>query len=520
MGDHRSKQEEPPASAYARIFVGNLNPATITDEQILEVFSRHGRVLEVVIRKNFAFVQFDTPEEAATAIKKEDGGTIQGRRVNISLAKPRPEFPPQARGGGDHPPQARGGGGDHPPQYKPQDQQNRRSDYGSRKRHGSGGNDSPPRWGSKEGRHYEREDHRRSERSSYNRRSSESWTPQRQPLRQQYDSNDEGRHRRHHEEPRRESRYLAPSRPNDVEIVCSNRSITDYAESIEGRLKASGLLVDILYPNPDFPLSKILESITERGVRFAMLLTPLSMEHSSASLNVLQGPTQEEHRNMPLEEVFSLILSTSSSGSMRPPSREREGRRRRHPREINELLELLLSNKRISLRQMDEVINYLMKHRDEVAEEEEHASKSRRTRRSSGEPGPSHEGRGYNRSAGGEYYDKILNILTNKDPSDPFNGGPPSSHQEESNPSLQKAIDSLIKSGPNLLNQIKNMDAPASRGPSNSEGNPNNVLNNYYSSLFKNEGRQRHEVEDQISGRGGRNASGSSSNLFMAYGDH
>ena len=54
------------------------------------------------------------------------------------------------------------------------------------------------------------------------------------------------------------------------------------------RLKNFGLKIDVLFPNPDIPLPKILGNIASRGVLFAIVVTPLNEEHKSMTVNILQ----------------------------------------------------------------------------------------------------------------------------------------------------------------------------------------------------------------------------------------
>jgi hypothetical protein len=52
-----------------------------------------------------------------------------------------------------------------------------------------------------------------------------------------------------------------------------------YAEMIESRLKNLGLRIDVLFPNPDIPLVKILENISSRGILFAIVVNALNEQH-------------------------------------------------------------------------------------------------------------------------------------------------------------------------------------------------------------------------------------------------
>ena len=49
-----------------------------------------------------------------------------------------------------------------------------------------------------------------------------------------------------------------------------------------------GLKSDVLFPNPDIPLPKILGNIASRGVLYAIVVTPLNEEHGSMTVNILQ----------------------------------------------------------------------------------------------------------------------------------------------------------------------------------------------------------------------------------------
>lgn len=54
------------------MFIGALASERTTEEELRQIFSVYGRVLEVVIRDKFGFVQFDSKEAAEAAIKSEN----------------------------------------------------------------------------------------------------------------------------------------------------------------------------------------------------------------------------------------------------------------------------------------------------------------------------------------------------------------------------------------------------------------------------------------------------------------
>ena len=93
------------------LYVGNLSPK-ITDDDLKSNFSEAGEIVSAkVIRdkfsgqsRGFGFVEMKTDEGAAEAIKKFNGGTLDGKSITVNEARPKKEF--GAGGGGG----SRGGG--------------------------------------------------------------------------------------------------------------------------------------------------------------------------------------------------------------------------------------------------------------------------------------------------------------------------------------------------------------------------------------------------------------------------
>jgi RNA recognition motif-containing protein len=85
-----------------KLFVGNL-PFSMTDDQLKQIFSAHGTVVSANIvidkfsqrSKGFAFVEFETEEEAGAAMQALDGSEQDGRNIAVKEALPRPERPAQ-----------------------------------------------------------------------------------------------------------------------------------------------------------------------------------------------------------------------------------------------------------------------------------------------------------------------------------------------------------------------------------------------------------------------------------------
>jgi len=68
------------------LFVINFDPTCTRTRDIEEHFVPYGKVMNVRIRRNFAFVQFETQEEATKALECTDMSKIQDRVVSVEYA--------------------------------------------------------------------------------------------------------------------------------------------------------------------------------------------------------------------------------------------------------------------------------------------------------------------------------------------------------------------------------------------------------------------------------------------------
>jgi len=92
------------------LYVGNVS-FKVTDEDLRSNFSDAGEVVSAAIikdkftgqSKGFGFVEMKTEEGATEAIKKFNGGMLDGKAITVNEARPKKEF---GSGGGN-----RGGGG-------------------------------------------------------------------------------------------------------------------------------------------------------------------------------------------------------------------------------------------------------------------------------------------------------------------------------------------------------------------------------------------------------------------------
>ena len=74
-----------------KLFVGNL-PFSMTDDQLMQIFSAFGKVVAANIvadkyssrSKGYAFVEFETEEEATKAREALDGSDQGGRNITTA----------------------------------------------------------------------------------------------------------------------------------------------------------------------------------------------------------------------------------------------------------------------------------------------------------------------------------------------------------------------------------------------------------------------------------------------------
>ncbi|XP_022221448.2 nuclear receptor coactivator 5 [Drosophila obscura] len=162
---------------------------------------------------------------------------------------------------------------------------------------------------------------------------------------------------------------------NDCEIIVVNRDNTKYAEYIEHRLRNMGMRVDVLFPNEDVMLGKVLANISSRGCLYAVLVTPQHESLNSITVNILYG-VPAEHRNMPLEDAVTLIATDFRLKAQRdavnttamPASMPHH--QRRHPDQMQQLIDMLADNRPMTALQYECIIKYLEGERQEQLKRE------------------------------------------------------------------------------------------------------------------------------------------------------
>lgn len=79
-----------------KLFIGGL-PYSIDNQKLNDLFSQFGAVLSAVVindkftgqSKGFGFVEMSDDNAAQEAIKNLDGSDLEGRKLGVSVAKPR-----------------------------------------------------------------------------------------------------------------------------------------------------------------------------------------------------------------------------------------------------------------------------------------------------------------------------------------------------------------------------------------------------------------------------------------------
>lgn len=167
---------------------------------------------------------------------------------------------------------------------------------------------------------------------------------------------------------------------NDCEIIVVSRDLTTYAENIESRLKRNGLTVDLLFPNDDVPIGKVLSNIASRGSYYAILITPENQERNSITVNVLYG-IPAEHRNMPSDDALMFICKDFEEKVREEQEKAAKYRASmgpagphmmygspqlsdKHPEAIQNMLSLLANNRQLTVLQYERLIKYLTERKE------------------------------------------------------------------------------------------------------------------------------------------------------------
>lgn len=135
VSPRRKRRERSPIPRPTKIHIGHLT-RNVTKDHIIEIFSTYGQIKMVDFSfdkmhpnhgRGFAYVEFETADEAENAMKHMDGGQIDGQEITAApVLLPKPRIIPMRRmsppmnrrgpmrwGGGGG-----GGGRNSPPRYR------------------------------------------------------------------------------------------------------------------------------------------------------------------------------------------------------------------------------------------------------------------------------------------------------------------------------------------------------------------------------------------------------------------
>lgn len=165
---------------------------------------------------------------------------------------------------------------------------------------------------------------------------------------------------------------------------------------IETQLKRLGLSVDLLFPNEDVPIGKVLANIASRGSLYGILVTNQNEQHRSMTVTQLYGENTVEHRNMPVEDAVKYIFKDFKKKTNKTQERDPNfptaiqfntivqtpELKESHPEPIQILLGLLSQNRPLTVLQYERIIKYLTERKemqiraeigDDLPEVEKHA---------------------------------------------------------------------------------------------------------------------------------------------------
>lgn len=138
--------------------------------------------------------------------------------------------------------------------------------------------------------------------------------------------------------------------------------------------------MDLLFPNEEVPIGKVLANISSRGCLYAVLVTSDHQQNRTLNVSVLYGePT--EHKNMNVEDGINLIYDDFKAHKAsqvqqqqqaqpvqrlpQPQSVKRAYSTNKHPESMQVLLNLLANNMSLTVLQYDALLKYLREKRQE-----------------------------------------------------------------------------------------------------------------------------------------------------------
>ncbi|KAE8445608.1 hypothetical protein EG329_013242 [Mollisiaceae sp. DMI_Dod_QoI] len=323
----------------SRLFIGNLPSEKVTKRDIFHVFHPYGKIAQISIKQAYGFVQFHDSAACYTALQREQGSEVRGKRIHLEISKPqrntrnaqavrRSRSPDYSRGGmpdrGGRSAQGRG-----VDRYEPRAApQTRVDEYGRplrvRDDYRPARSPTPPR-----GNFRGRDDYGPRGRDSYNgreRRRSRSRSPP-------YGQREMGRYRerslsprsREADEdaslqiPRREPRDIP-----DVQIILMDQLDRAFISWVESEMRGRGIKVEVMFLSPRFPLQAVIRRQILEGVHAVSKLDMKSQNSSRIPLQVFdrQGGVNnvrfDEYQDLDPKIAAELVLRTKQTQPQAP----------------------------------------------------------------------------------------------------------------------------------------------------------------------------------------------------------
>lgn len=63
----------------------------------------------------------------------------------------------------------------------------------------------------------------------------------------------------------------------------------EYAEFLEVNLKKMNMKVDLLFPNPDIPINRVLGTLAQRGTLYVLVVRDENKLYRSVTVDILHG---------------------------------------------------------------------------------------------------------------------------------------------------------------------------------------------------------------------------------------
>ena len=74
----------------SRIFIRNI-PIRTKEQELKNMFSKHGSIIDIVLKPNFAFIQFESDNTANKYMNEYNETIMDGNKITVEIAKTRVE---------------------------------------------------------------------------------------------------------------------------------------------------------------------------------------------------------------------------------------------------------------------------------------------------------------------------------------------------------------------------------------------------------------------------------------------